>query len=52
MAEDFKAAANAILSRIVTSDPGVPGVVAMVTDRERNIYGAQQASVGWIATQT
>jgi len=38
MAEDFKAAADAILSRIVTSDPGVPGVVAMVTDRERNIY--------------
>jgi methyl acetate hydrolase len=38
MAEGFNAAANAILNRIVTSDPRVPGVVATVTDRERNIY--------------
>lgn len=38
MAEDFKAAADAILTRIVTSDPRVPGVVAMATDRQRNIY--------------
>ena len=33
MAEDFKAAADAILTRVVTSDPRVPGVVATATDR-------------------
>ena len=38
MAEDFKASAGAILNRVVTSDPRVPGVVAMVTDRHRTIY--------------
>ena len=38
MAEDFKASADAILNRVVTSDPLVPGVVAMLTDRQRNIY--------------
>ncbi len=38
MAEDFKAAADAILTRVVMSDPRVPGVVAMATDRQRNIY--------------
>ncbi|HEY4042085.1 MAG TPA: serine hydrolase domain-containing protein [Rhodopila sp.] len=38
MATDFKAAADAVLRRVVTSDPRVPGVVAMVTDRQRNIY--------------
>ncbi len=27
-----------ILTKVVTSEPRVPGVVAMVTDRERNIY--------------
>ena len=30
--------ADAILSNVVTSSPRVPGVVAMVTDREQNIY--------------
>lgn len=38
MAEDFKAAADAILNRVVMSEPSVPGVVAMATDRQRNIY--------------
>jgi methyl acetate hydrolase len=38
MSENFKAAADAILSRVVTSDPRVPGVVAMATDRQGNIY--------------
>jgi methyl acetate hydrolase len=38
MATDFKAAADAVLNRIVTTEPRVPGVVAMVTDRERNLY--------------
>jgi len=36
--EDLKSTADSILNRVVTSTPGVPGVVAMVTDRERNIY--------------
>lgn len=30
--------ADSILNRVVSSQPRVPGVVAMVTDRERNIY--------------
>ena len=38
MSTDFKAAADAILEGVVTSDPRVPGVVAMVTDRHRTIY--------------
>lgn len=38
MSTDFKAAADAILSGLVTSSPRVPGVVAMATDRHRNIY--------------
>ncbi len=36
--EDFKRAADAVLNGVVTSSPGVPGVVAMATDRERNVY--------------
>lgn len=36
MGQDFNA--DDILNRVVTSEPRVPGVVAMVTDRERNIY--------------
>ena len=38
MDDNFKQAADAILKGVVTSNPRVPGVVAMVTDRERNIY--------------
>jgi methyl acetate hydrolase len=38
MGGDFKAAADAILDRLVAADPRVPGVVAMATDRHRNIY--------------
>ena len=38
MSMNFGAAADAILDRVVTSNPRVPGVVAMVTDRHRNIY--------------
>jgi methyl acetate hydrolase len=36
--ENFKAKADAALNRLVTSDSRVPGVVAMATDRQRNIY--------------
>lgn len=38
MSADFKAAADAILSEVVESDPRVPGVVAMATDQKENIY--------------
>ncbi|MGI9412022.1 MAG: serine hydrolase domain-containing protein [Hyphomicrobiales bacterium] len=38
MSNEFKAAADTILNGVVTSDPGVPGVVAMVADRNGNIY--------------
>jgi methyl acetate hydrolase len=38
MSTDFKTAADAILNRVVSSSPRVPGVVAMATDRHRNIY--------------
>ena len=38
MATDFEAVADAILNRVVTFEPRVPGVVAMVTNPERNIY--------------
>lgn len=34
----LKNRADAILAGAVAGSPGVPGVVAMVTDRERNIY--------------
>ena len=38
MSADFKVAADAILKGVVDSDPRVPGVVAMATDRRANIY--------------
>jgi methyl acetate hydrolase len=38
MTAQLKQAADAILKGVVGSNPRVPGVVAMVTDRERNIY--------------
>jgi len=38
MSINFTAAADAVLNGVVTSTPRVPGVVAMVTDRHRNIY--------------
>ena len=38
MVEQFKAAADTILDQVVTSQPSVPGVVAMATDRQSNIY--------------
>ncbi|ODM80723.1 serine hydrolase domain-containing protein [Bradyrhizobium elkanii] len=38
MSTNFSASADAILDGVVTSNPRVPGVVAMVTDRHRNIY--------------
>ena len=38
MSSDFETAADAVLRGAVDAEPGVPGVVAMVTDRHRNIY--------------
>ena len=38
MTSDLETAADAILERVTTGELRVPGVVAMVTDRERNIY--------------
>ena len=38
MAENFEPLADAILHRVVASNPGVPGVVAMLTDRQRTVY--------------
>src|SRR5579872_2929694 len=38
MSTNFNAAADAVLNDVVTSNPRVPGVVAMVTNRHRNIY--------------
>lgn len=38
MAHSIGASADAILDRAVNSTPGVPGVVAVVTDRDGNIY--------------
>ena len=46
--DNFKAAADAILKRIVASNPRVPGVVAMATDRRGNFYegAAGQRAMG------
>jgi methyl acetate hydrolase len=38
MSGDLKSAADAVLQRVVTGSPRVPGVVAMVTDRNETIY--------------
>lgn len=38
MCKEFAVDADAILNETVTNGPGVPGVVAMVTDRNGNIY--------------
>lgn len=38
MADDLRKACDAILERTVTGKPGVPGVVAMATDRRGTIY--------------
>ncbi len=38
MGVDFKAAADAVLKGVVDSNPRAPGVVAMATDRTKNIY--------------
>ena len=35
---DLKATLDRVLDGVVSGDPRVPGVVAMVTDRSRDIY--------------
>src|ERR1700728_4037968 len=47
MVQSIKTAADAVLNKAVNSTPGVPGVVAIATDRNANIYegafGVRQA---------
>ena len=47
MVQSIKTAADAVLNKAVNSNPGVPGVVAVATDRNANIYegafGVRQA---------
>ena len=38
MSEDLGASVDAILTRLTTGEPRVPGVVAVLTDREHDIY--------------
>ena len=38
MPDDMQSSIDAILTRIVTREPRVPGVVAVVCDRERDLY--------------
>jgi len=38
--DSFKPVADAILNRVITSNPRVPGVVAMATDERGNFYEA------------
>ena len=38
MSPDMKTEIDAILMRMVSAEPRVPGVVAVVTDRERDVY--------------
>jgi methyl acetate hydrolase len=38
MNENLKTAADAILQKVVSDSPGVPGVAAIATDRNANIY--------------
>lgn len=54
MSAEFKAAADAVLNETVATGLGVPGVVAMVTDRTGNIYegAAGQRRAGQPAPMT
>ena len=36
--DSFKSAGDAILNRVIKSNPRVPGVVAMATDQRGNFY--------------
>lgn len=38
MNQEMKSTLDAVLQQAVTGNPNVPGVVAMVTDRNRNVY--------------
>ncbi|MEP6817332.1 MAG: serine hydrolase domain-containing protein, partial [Marmoricola sp.] len=38
MTNDLQQSLDALLERVATGDPGVPGVAAVATDRDRNIY--------------
>jgi len=51
---NLKAAADAILNKVVSGSPRVPGVVAMATDRQGNIYegAAGKRALGQDAAMT
>ncbi len=54
MNNDLKTAADGVLNEAVTSSPGMPGVVAMATDRTGNIYegAAGKREIGREAAMT
>jgi methyl acetate hydrolase len=54
MSHSLKAAADAVLNKAVNSTPGVPGVVAIATDRNGNIYegAAGKRQLGGSETMT
>ena len=54
MSSDLKSACDAVLHKVVSGSPRVPGVVAMATDRNGNIYegAAGQRVLGQDAPMT
>jgi methyl acetate hydrolase len=44
MSSDLRNACDAVLQRVVSGSPRVPGVVAMATDRKGNIYEGNACS--------
>jgi len=54
VSQDLKNTLDRLLGDVVSRTPGVPGVVAMVTDRERNVYegAAGKRTVGEGADMT
>ena len=54
MSQNLKSAADAILHRVTSGRPRVPGVVAMATDRKANIYegAAGERMLGQAAAMT
>jgi methyl acetate hydrolase len=54
MSVDLKSTLDALLQRVVASEPGVPGVVAVATDRNGNIYegAAGKRALGGSADMT
>src|SRR6266481_348682 len=49
--DSFKPVADAILNRVITSNPRVPGVVAMATDSVFGIFSTTKAITGTAVLQ-